>query len=413
MRHERFVQLLLVALAVWAGSYSRYAIGPLQEAMRSALALTDSHMAILLGPASATAIMVGTVPLGLAIDRYSRARLMVAFVVLGLLGSIVTALTSNFLVLFAARALVTLAEIASLVAAYSLVSDLYAPAQRGRATMLVAAGVGLGTPAAFAIGGLLLGMHGADAESWRWALVWMTWPPLVIVLLLTLKVREPPRTDIVVNNPPAKQAFAELWRYRNVVVPLLAARCMVWVADGATVIWAAPFLSRRFDLPPERVGVIMATLLLAASLTATVVGGVLADMCQRAGGPHRTMQVMAVVVLISLPASLFGLAPNVLSASVLLVVFITLGFMTNMVGSTVATIVIPNEVRGTCLSLTMVVGAFFGMGLAPLLVSSLTTTLGGAQMLGSSLAVVCVASSAVGVIIFTFSSRSFPREVRA
>lgn len=402
-----------MALAVWAGSYARYAVGPLQEAMRGALALTDNHMAILLGPASAMAIMAGTVPMGLAIDRYSRARLMFVFVASGIAGSVVTALATNFLVLFAARALVTLAEIASLVAAYSLVADLYRPAQRGRACMLVAAGVGLGTPAAFAMGGVLLGMQGADTEGWRWTLFWMTSPPLVIVLLLMTKLREPQRMDIVVKDPPIGRAFAELWRHRNVVVPLLVARCMVWVADGATVIWAAPFLTRRFDLPPERVGAIMATLLLAASLTATVAGGVLADLCQRAGGPRRTMQVMAAVVLISLPASLFGLAPSVSTSSALLVVFMMLGFMTNMVGSTIATIVIPNEVRGTCLSLTMVVGAFFGMGLAPLLVSSLTGTLGGTQMLGKSLALVCLASSAIGVVVFAFGSRYFPRMASA
>lgn len=406
---SRIYQLLLITIAVWAGVYARVALGPLQETMRGALGLTDHQVALLQGPAIALSVMIGAIPVGLLIDRYPRVRLLIGFVVLELLGSAVTVVAPNFVVLFAARSLVGLSAIASLIAAFSLIADLYGPSQRGRGTMVVAGGADFAQPAAFAFGGVLLVTYGVSGDGWRWALLWMTVPPLALATLLTLGLREPPRTGLVIKNPPVRAAFSELWRYRAMVVPLLAARCMVWVADGATVIWAAPFLQRRFDLPPDRVGTIMATVMLVAGLPATISAGLLADLCHRAGGPRRTMQALGAVALLSLPASLFGLTTDVLWASVMLAAFITLGFIANITGAALSTIVIPNEIRGTYLSLSMVVGSFFGVALAPMLVSVLSDSLGGPQMVGKALATICVISSALGTATFMFGSRYFPR----
>jgi MFS family permease len=408
---SRLLTLLLLGLAAWAGSYARFALSPLQEAMRAALGLTDNQIAVAQGPAIAVAIMAGSIPLGLLVDRYSRVRLLAGFVMLNLAGSVLTAVSSDFFVLLVARCLVGLMAVAALIAIPSLVADLYAPEQRGRASIAVSGGSDLGSPAAFAIGGALLATHGADPDGWRWSMFVMTAPALLVVILLLLTLKEPPRTDQVTKNPPIRVAIAKLWRYRAVITPLLAARCMVWLADGATIIWGAPFFTRRFDLPPDRIGAIMAAVLLAAGLAAPVAGGFLADVCQRSGGPRCTMLALSGLALLSLPASLlaFGVADAPLVAGGLLVAFVTLGFMTNMTGGILATIVIPNEVRGTYLSVSMVVGCFFGIAVAPLLVSALSGAFGGPEMIGKALAVVCVGASAVGAVIFALGSRAFPR----
>lgn len=404
---HRAMYLLLLALAVWAGGYARVAVGPLQEAMGAALALSDNQIALLQGPAIAMSVMLGSIPIGLLIDRYCRVRLLLAFVAMDLAGSILTALAASFLVLFVARSLVGLASIASVITAYSLIADLYAPAQRGRATMIVSSGE-LASPVAFALGGALLVAYGTSAEAWRSAMLWMTVPPLILVTALMVRLREPPRSGVIVRGVSVSASFQELWRYRTLVAPLLVGRCMVWIADGATVIWAAPFLARRFHLAPDRVGAIMATVLLVAGIVATIAGGFLADLCQRAGGPRRTLSALSVAAIASVPASLFGVAPNAGIASVLLVAFITLGFITNIAGATLSTIVVPNEVRAMCLSATMVVGSFCGIAVAPLLVSSLAGALGGPLAIGEALAIVCAGASALGAATLLYGRRYFP-----
>jgi MFS family permease len=412
INHARVFQLSLLGVVVWAGVYARVALGPVQEAMRGALSLSDNQIALLQGSASAVTIILGSIPLGLLIDRYPRVRLLLVFILADLAGSVATALATSFLVLFAARALVGLAAIGALICAFSLIADLYTPGQRGRATIVVASSE-LGSPAAFAVGGAALVLYGTDFNAWRWALLWMTGPPLILIALATLALREPARTGLLVKDPPVRVAFAELWRFRALVVPLLAARAMVGVADGATIIWAAPLLARRYHLSPGRVGAVMATVLLVAGLSSAIGGGVLADICQRTGGPRRTVRAMGVLAVLSLPASLFGIASSVVWCSVLLAGFVTLGFTVNVAGAALSTIVVPNELRGTFMSVSMVAGAIFGVALAPLLVSSLSGALGGPLMIGTALAAVCVAFSVAGVVIFSWGSRAFPSKASA
>jgi len=305
-----------------------------------------------------------------------------------------------------------LASAATLIAAFSLVGDLYVPAQRGRATMVVLMGEIGGAPAAFALGGVLLTMSsGVSAtfglEGWRQALLWMCAPLLPIVLLL-LMLREPPRTGVVVKNPSVREVWPQLWRYRLVVVPLLLARVMVWIADGAVLVWAAPTFARSFGLSPDRIGAIMATSLLVSGILGPLLGGPLADFCQRSGGPRRTVSAMCVLALLSVPAALFSITPNASLASFTLAAFLMLGFTIGTMALTIATIVIPGELRGLYVAITITVGATFSIGVAPLLVSGLSGVLGGPAKIGLALAIVCVTTSILGALVFSIGRRYFP-----
>src|SRR5579862_8335112 len=65
-------QLLLLAIAAWTATYSRLILGPLQEAMRQSMSISDNRMAILQGSAIAIPMAVGAIPVGLLADRISR-----------------------------------------------------------------------------------------------------------------------------------------------------------------------------------------------------------------------------------------------------------------------------------------------------------------------------------------------------
>ena len=87
---------MLLTVAAASAIYARTALGPLQETMRIALGLTDNQMAMLQGPALALPTIFAAIPLGLAIDRYSRARLLLVLTALNLFGSVFTGLCSDF-----------------------------------------------------------------------------------------------------------------------------------------------------------------------------------------------------------------------------------------------------------------------------------------------------------------------------
>jgi MFS family permease len=407
---RRPLQMLMLAVTVLAATYARTALGPLQEAIRSALDLNDNQMALLQGPAQAIPVMVGAVGLGLLVDRYSRVRLLLIFSVFSVIGSVFTALASNFALLVTARCLIGLTQCGVSTAAYSLLADFCTPEQRGRGSMIVSVSQMGGNSGAFALGGLLLAMSGPGPQAWRWAMFWLS-TPLVVVIFLMLAMREPPRTGQVIENPSTRQAWPELWHYRSVIAPLLAGLVMAEIAFGAAYVWAAPALSRSFGLPPERVGAIMGIGMMLSGIVGPVVGGPLADLCQRTGGPRRTILVLSGLALLTVPTGLFAFVPGIALACVLLVLFIVIVVATLVMGMALFTVVIPSELLGLCMGIMFALDTLFGFVLAPVAISLLSGAMGGPIMIGKALALVGVGASAVGATAFAFGRQYFPRKV--
>jgi predicted MFS family arabinose efflux permease len=408
--YRREVQLLLVTAAVSAAAYAVTTLGPLQEAIRIALVLSDNQMALLQGPTRALPLMVCAVPLGLFIDRHSRVRLLFGFALLIVAASIGTALTTHFVLLLALRCLVGLGWAATLIASISFAADLYAPAERGRATMVMGVGQVGGASAAFWLGGPLLAAFGPAPSAWQVSMFWLTCP-LALVTLSLMMLREPPRTGIAIRSSSAWLAFGNLWRYRAVIAPLLGGLVVVDIAFGAAYIWAAPVFSRQFGLSPDRVGAIMGMILLLSGLLGPITGGILADLCQRAGGPRRTIAVLCGLAFLSVPLGLFAVATRVMIASTVLVVFLTIVPAISLMTTTLCTIVIPKELHGLGIALLNAASVCFGYVLAPLAVSVLSGAIGGPSAIGKAVSVVCVTTSALGGAIFALGMRSFPRIV--
>lgn len=404
---SRTLQMTLLTLAVLAANYARTAIGPLQETMRVALALSDNQIALIQGPALSMPVVIAAIPLGLVIDRYSRVRLVLILAILNVMGSVFTALAPSFVWLFAARCLVGLTATATFTASLSLVADLYAPEQRGRATTAIAVCQIVGMSAAFALGGALAAKWGASSDGWRWAILSLV-IPMVPILLLTLAMREPARTGLSVKNPTISEAWPELWRYRGIILPLLAGMIMVEMALGACLVWAAPALSRAFGLSPDRTGTIIGVVLLVSGVLGPLVGGTLADLSQKKGGPRRTLLFVSGVAILSLPTGLFAFVSGLVLASVLLILFIMTVSAACVMGTTLFTVVIPNELRGLCVAIMSAACFLLAIGFAPLGVSLLSNVMGGESMIGEALAIVGMLTSLLGAITFNFARRYFP-----
>jgi len=405
----RGFQLLLLAFAMAGAGYTRTAISPLQEAMRLALALSDNQMALLQGPVIGVPVALAAIPLGLLIDRTCRVRLLEVLLVLSVLGSLFTAFASRFLLLLLARGLAGVTGLGIVPVVFSIVADLYPPAQRGRAVTVALVGQVAGNSAAFAFGGALLAMSGSEPEGWRWSMLWLN-ALLVPILLLSLLLREPNRTGLVIANPTARQIWGELRHYRIVIVVIATAIVLVEIAIGAMLIWGAPMLSRNYGLPPETVGGTMAMGMLVSGILGPIVGGMLADLCQRTGGPRRTVSVLGGIALLSAPAGLFAFLPGVTGASILLVSVMTIMLVVVVMGMALFTIVIPNELRGLCMSALVAACILSGLAVAPLAVSLLSSAMGGLIMIGKALSIVCVAASVLAAVTFAMGRAYVPRE---
>jgi MFS family permease len=409
---RRGLQLSLLTIAAAAAMYARTAISPLQETMRTAFALSDNDMALLQGPALALPLIIAAIPLGLLIDRQSRARLLVLFTLMSFVGSLFTALAPNFSLLFAARCLVGLASTATGTAAFSLLGDLYEPAQRGRATLAVAIGQFAGSATAFALCGELLAMLGPAPNGWQWVML-LSSAPLGLIVLSMFAMREPSRTGTTIQSPSVREAFSEFWSYRAVILPLLTGLVTVEIGFQSALVWTAPALVRHFGMGSGQLGAIMATGLMVSGVLGPVVGGVLADILQRSGGPRLTMGVLSAIALLTAPAALFSLTPGIAYASVLLVTFMTTISALLVMGTALFTIVLPNELRGLGMSVFASATLVTGVGLGPVGVSLLSSVMGGSAMIGEALAAVGAAAGILAASLFIFGRSHFPRGRRS
>jgi len=403
----RAFQLLLVAVAACAANYARYVIAPLQESIRVSLALNDNQMALLQGPALAIPMVILSIPLGLAIDRYSRARLLRAFAFCSLAGGVLTALASSFSMMLMARAFVGLASLAVPPVALSLIADIYPPNQRGRALMIMTVGQLSGVAGAFALGGKLLASYGGVSTGWQSAMLWLA-APLVPVVLLTLLMRDHRRQSNVSKKAPISSVWKEVWRHRAHAAPLLTGLFMMELAICATLVWTAPAFSRRFTVAPDRIGAAIATAVMVSGLVGSIVGGTLADACQRSGGPRRTLSVVVALTLLDTIAAEFPNLPEWGAATIVFASFLTISTAIMGMATTVFTVVIPEHIRGLFTSI-LSAGGIIGFGLAPVVVSGVSSMLGGPSTIAHSLAAVCATTSLLSAAVFAFGARSLWR----
>ncbi len=403
---------MLLAIAAWAATYARVALGPLQEAVKISLHLSDNQIALLQGMGSAIPLIIGPVPLGILADRVSRARMLTAFLALGLVSCVLSAFASSYELLFAARVLTGVSVAGVLLPAYAMAGDLFAPTERGRATMVMAIGEIGGAPAAFALGGALLVMMAGNEvghqEPWRLSLLWMA-AILIPVILLMLLIREPVRAGVK-EKLPLRAIWPGLCRTRTVAIPLQIARAALFIADGAVYVWGAPLFARVHHLPPDRVGALMGVVLLAGGLLGPLLGGPLVDYCQRRGGTRQAVTAMAGIALLSVPAAaLFPLMPDANLAALMLGFFLILGWTIAAAAMALILVVMPPELRGLHIGISIVVGSLFFVGLAPIAVSGLSGVLGGEAMIGRALAIVCATMSILNGLVLFIGRRNFPQ----
>jgi MFS family permease len=404
----RALQTTLLVVAVASATYAGNTLSPLQETLRAALSLSDNQMALLQGPALAFPMAAVWVPLGMAIDRYSRMRLLAVIMVSALLGSVLTAMASGLPMLVIARGFAGLASLAVIPVAFSWVADLYAPQERGRATMAINIGQSIGMAAAFALGSTLLAAFAGSSDTWRRVMLWLA-APLAPATLLLLPLREAQRTEIASQRASSSREWIELWRHRAILLPLLLGIVLGQVALWADFMWSAPMLSRSFSLTPREVGTVMAVGLFTSGVVGSIGGGFIADFCQSRGGARLALTALSGLVLLSATVGLFAFIPNPIGASVMLVTFVTIANATAVMATALFIIVTPNGVRGLCMALLVTICVFVGNGLGPVIASVLSMTLGGEMSIGKSLSVICAVTSTAAAGMFALGVGQVPR----
>lgn len=408
--------LLVLALQLAIGFTLMGSFSTVQEGAKAELALSDYGLGIVQGLSIAIPLLFLSIPIGIAVDRANRVRLLVGLAVAWTAGTLATALAPNVETLFAARMLTAIGTTGGLTAALSLTADYCAPATRGRGTLIVTLGQRIGVAAGFALAGWLFGrfVSGsapallADVTPWRGTHVILAMLAAVLIVPL-LFLREPARHEMEAGpQAPFRTVAGELWQRRAFLIPLFAGQVSVVMADAAAGIWAAPVLSRNYGLHPEDFANWMGALIFFTGIAGVVLGGISADFGHRSARRGAILLGAVIAAGLGIPAALFPISPGLPLFALALGLLILCGALTGMVVAVALTVLLPNELRGLSIGAFIAVAGLIGFGIAPTLVAWVSGQLGGERHLAEGLAVVGVATSALSFLAFALAMRRVP-----
>ena len=191
---------MLLALAMASGNIMLGVFSALQEAAKAELQLSDSELGLLQGLAVSIPLAVLSIPIGLAVDRRNRVKLLFWMSATWTMGTLLTAFAQSMPLLFAARMLSGIGANMSTMIAISIAADVSQPATRGRALLVLTVGKNAGTALAFTLGGMLFGVFKLTAgicglQPWRSVHLSLGLASLVLTFAVLL-IREPVRREV-------------------------------------------------------------------------------------------------------------------------------------------------------------------------------------------------------------------------
>ena len=289
----RYVVLAVLALIGLLNTMDQSILSVTSPAIQGEFRLSDGQIGFLSG---AFVIVYGlaALPAGYWVDRLSRRRIAALGVALWSLFTLLTGFARSFPQIFVARTALGIGEATTLPAGVSLLGDYFAKRDRGRAAGVLQAALQVGLALGLIAGGLV-----AARLGWR-AAFYLAAVPGLILALLALTLREPPRGAAEAHGPVVRdpreagwQAFARLLRIRTFVAAVLANTFALFATTGVGG-FIAIYVSRRFGLGLAQIGPLIGVPLLTGSVLGSTAGGWLVDWRgRRSARAHLEVAVLA------------------------------------------------------------------------------------------------------------------------
>lgn len=397
---------LTVGILFLAGILSvidRSAINLLVDPLKADLGITDEQIGLLQGLAFGLFYACMGVPMGMAADRFSRRNLIAFGITVWSLATIYSGLARSFGELFTARLLVGFGEAALSPAAISLIADLFRPERRGRPIAVFMTGQGLANGLAISVTGVILTAAATGAftglpvigglAAWRLAFLLFGSAGLVVAATLLILTREPARLTVASGprRAPGADEARYFWRNRAVLAPLYFGFAICFtVAYGASA-WAPTMLMRAYGVNPAFLAAWLGPMAMAFSAIGPLIGGTLLDRSMRAGKPMARLSILMIGPLFAIPSVLAVMAGEKHLAALLVASSAAVFSVIGTVMLATLQSVVPPQMRGSAISLTLVLNTLLGAALGPVLVASLTQrVLGDDAQVGWAIVIVCL-----------------------
>ncbi len=405
--------LVVFLLAYVLSFVDRQVLSLMVDPIRRDLNLSDIQMGLLQGVAFALLYATMGIPFGLLADRVSRRRLIAAGVLFWSAATAMCGLARSFPALFVARIGVGVGEAALSPAAHSFLSNAFARHKLTKAMAIYNLGITLGGGMALIIGGSVVELIArggtlhlpllGELASWQTAFLVVSLPGLLVTLLV-LGTREPPRPHLTVDTPqaaPLGEVFRYMWLHRRTFVAIHLSSAVFGLYGYSLLGWYPTLLIRSFGLSVGEAGLALGLNQLVLGSLGSITFGLVADRLAARGRSDSNLLVVAAIGLaVVVPATLTPLMPNLVLFLVMLApaVFLYNGYF----GCSVAAIQLasPPSMRGIGSALFLLSNSLVGLSLGMVAVPVIDKWLfGGTGALGPALAVIAAVACSVAALI--------------
>jgi MFS family permease len=375
--------LFVIVFATFLTFFDMITFGMLAERIKTDFGLTDSQLGFLAGPAGIICYIFVGIPLARLADMYPRKYVLaVGAAAVGVIISL-GGLAQNFGQFIASRVFLSAGGSAHAPAAYSMLADAFPPKRLTRAFALLQFGFIGGMSLGPIIGGWLVvasagwattQLAGLTILGWQWILIVLGLPSLVAALLF-LTVKEPSRLAPISDTPKTGSdtpfgrqvltfmgfdALQAINAKPKVYYPLFAALALSAIESFGMQFWRTPFLMRSFGWNEAQIGAAMSGVVLTASVTGLVLGGVFVEWLAK---KHKDANVRAAAICFGGVTICWVAAPLMPTAwsSIIVMGFAGVFGLAGAVPQNAAIQrIAPNDMRGQVTAFYLFMFTFFG-----------------------------------------------------
>ena len=398
--------------------------------MEQDLHISDTEVGLLTGLAFVLVYTLGGLPMGALADRFSRRNIVALGVVVWSLMTSFSSVARSFFALALARMGVGIGEATLSPCAFSMITDSFPRQRLGTALSVYTMGIQLGSGLALIIGGLVaqavthmppieLPLAGTIA-AWRLTFLIVGAPGLLIALLV-LTIREPPRREVLVDAsgavarlsvPELVKQIGQRWRSTAGLAVLISCQA---TCNYALLGWGPTFFERLHHWPKDRTGLVLGLTTLGCGCAGLFTGGRVSDLWQGRGVSDSALRVG----LISLTGVGLSLAPAMLmpesswTVALLIPAVFCIGLPIGC-GYASVQLIFPNQARGLVSAIVIFAVALIGLGFGSLLPGLLTDHLFHDKLkIGYAISLTVVAAVALGLAVGLATLAPYRRDYAA
>ena len=375
--------VIMISLVTFCGQLDYGLISLLVQPIKNATHMSDSQLALLMGPAYSAVYLLFGIPMAWISDRGRRTYVLSGALSIWSLGTAACGLVSSFWPFAACRGVMGGAISVKGPTTVSIIPDLVPREKLSRAFGIYNVALLGGQYMSTIAGGLLLGwlLHrmpinvlGIEIRhAWQMVFILMGLPGLLVAAVVALTVPEPSRHGQ--GDKPSMVSvlkFMFLGPAGRVFIPTMIGTAMAGILLAGYGGWRAAFFSRTFHMGAHIYGPLAGMLGLIGAPLGVIIGAFIAERMHRRWIDSHLRLTLA-VHLVTMPC--YILTPLMPSATSALAVQFILGVVMMVSAPSLLSamqIITPNAMRARVNAIYMITISVLGNGLGPSVVAGMT-----------------------------------------